>query len=66
MRPEVYQAVKTPDTSEDTVCCKGVNTRVQNVLDEIGVEVEQHLLEVLGSYTLASIVDRVTISNQPA
>jgi Rrf2 family protein len=62
---EVYQAVKTPDTSEDTVCSKGVNTRVQNVLDEIGVEVEQRLLEVLGSYTLASIVDRVTISNQP-
>ena len=63
---EVYQAVKIADTSEDTVCSSGVNARVQNVLDEIGVEAEQRLLEVLKHYTLASVLERVAISSHPA
>lgn len=63
---EVYQAVKIPDTSEGTVCSDTVNTRVQNVLDEIGVEAELRLLEVLGHHTLASVLERVDRSNHPA
>lgn len=63
---EVYQAVKIPDTSEGTVCSDTVNARVQNVLDEIGVEAELRLLEVLGHHTLASVLERVDRSNHPA
>ncbi|HEX6484953.1 MAG TPA: Rrf2 family transcriptional regulator [Ktedonobacteraceae bacterium] len=63
---EVYQAVKIPDTSEGTVCSETVNARVQNVLDEIGVEAELRLLEVLGHHTLASVLERVDRSNHPA
>jgi Rrf2 family protein len=58
---EVYQAVKIVDSSEGTACTNGVNTRVQNMLDEIGAEAEQHLLEILEHYTLASVMQRVAI-----
>ena len=64
---EVYQAVKVPDTTtKDTICCNGVSTHVQNVLDEIGVEGERRLLEVLSHHTLASVLERVDISRHLA
>ena len=63
---EVYQAVKIPDTSDDTDCSNRMNTRVRNVLDEIGIEAEQRLLEILCHYTLASVLERVDVSNHPA
>jgi Rrf2 family protein len=56
---EVYQAVKLADPQEDTACSSSVNARVQIVLDEIGAEAERRLLELLGHYTLASILERV-------
>ncbi|HEX4715696.1 MAG TPA: Rrf2 family transcriptional regulator [Ktedonobacteraceae bacterium] len=60
---EVYQAVKVADAAEDTACSVGVNARVRGVLDEIEAEAEQHLLEVLGQHTLASVLERVTTSS---
>jgi len=59
---EIYQAVTVADPSEDTQNFSGVNAQVQTVLDEIGAEAEQRLLQVLGQYTLASVLDRVAIS----
>lgn len=56
---EVYQAVAVAEPMEDTACSGGVNDRVQNILDEVSVEAEQHLLEILGEYTLASVLRRV-------
>lgn len=59
---EIYQAVKLADSLEETACSNGVNTRVKTVLDEIETQAEQHLLEVLGHHTLASILRRVAVS----
>ena len=59
---EVYQAVTVADQQENTTCNSGVNARVQTVLDEVEAEAEQRLLEVLGQYTLASVLVRVAIS----
>ncbi len=60
---EVYQAVTVADQhEEDTACSSGVNARVQTMLDEVGAEAEQRLLELLGRYTLASVLERVAIS----
>lgn len=60
---EVYQAVTTADQQEEgTACSSGMNARVQTVLDEVGAEAEQRLLEVLGQYTLASVLERVAVS----
>ncbi len=56
---EVYQAVKVVDPLAETACSNGVNVHVQAILNEVGAEAEQHLLEVLGHYTLASILERV-------
>jgi Rrf2 family transcriptional regulator, repressor of oqxAB len=56
---EVYQAVSVADPAESTVDSDCVNARVRVVLDEIGAEAERHLLEVLGQYTLASVMERV-------
>ncbi len=56
---EVYQAVAVAEPVEDTACNEGVNDRVQNILDEVGVEAEQRLLEVLSQHTLASVLRRV-------
>lgn len=58
---DVYQAVNIVDSSEGTACTNGVNARVQNMLDEIGAEAEQHLLEILDHYTLASVMQRVAV-----
>jgi len=63
---EVYQAVKIADASEGTACANGVNARVQNMLDEIGAEAEQHLLEILDHYTLASVMQRVVVPGHSA
>ena len=63
---EVYQAVKVADPLEDTACGSGVNARVQAMLDEVGAEAEQRLLEMLSQYTLASVLERVAISRQPS
>ncbi len=60
---DVYQAVKIADSAEIAACSNGVNARVQNMLDEIGAEAEQRLLEVLGHHTLASVLQRVAASN---
>jgi len=60
---EVYQAVTVADQQEeDTTYSSGMNARVQAVLDEVGAEAEQRLLELLGRYTLASVLERVAIS----
>jgi len=59
---EIYQAVTVTDPSEDTQNFSGVNAQVQTVLDEIGAEAEQRLLQVIGQYTLASVLERVAIS----
>jgi len=59
---EVYQAVKLADSSEDTACSSGVNARVQAVLDDIGAEAEQRLLELLSHYTIASVLERIAVS----
>ncbi len=59
---EIYQAVTVTDPSEDTQNFSGVNAQVQTVLDEIGAEAGQRLLQVLGQYTLASVLERVAIS----
>ncbi len=59
---EIYQAVTVTDPSEDTQNFSGVNAQVQTVLDEIGAEAEQRLLQVLGQYTLASVLERIAIS----
>ena len=60
---EVYQAVTVSDQQEeDTACSSAMNARVQAVLDEVGAEAEQRLLELLGQYTLASVLERVAIS----
>ena len=59
---EIYQAVTVADQQEDTTCSSGVNARVQTVLDEVEAEAEQRLLELLGRYTLASVLERVAIS----
>ncbi len=58
---EVYQAVKLADPAEDAACSSDVNAGVLAVLDEVGAEVEQRLLEVLDQYTLASVLERVGI-----
>jgi len=58
---EVYQAVKLADAVEDAACSSDMNAGVLAVLDEVGAEVEQRLLEVLGQYTLASVLERVRI-----
>ena len=60
---EIYQAITVADQQEeDTACSSGVNARVQTMLDEVGAEAEQRLLELLGRYTLASVLERVAIS----
>jgi len=60
---QIYQAVTTADQQEeDTACSSGVNARVQTVLDEVAAEAEQRLLELLGQYTLASVLERVANS----
>jgi Rrf2 family transcriptional repressor of oqxAB len=55
---EVYRAVATPDTAEYPPCTGGVSTRVEAVLDSIGAEAEDYLLELLSRYTLASVLER--------
>ena len=60
---EIYQAVSVAEPAEDTTCNGGVNDRVQNILDEVGVEAEQRVLEVLDQYTLASVLRRVVMSS---
>jgi Rrf2 family transcriptional repressor of oqxAB len=59
---EVYQAVKLADSSEDSACGSGVNARVQAVLDDIGAEAEQRLLELLNHSTIASVLERIAVS----
>ncbi len=60
---EVYQAVKFADAAEVAACSSDVNAGVLAVLDEVGAEVEQRLLEVLGKYTLASVMQRVEMAH---
>ncbi len=60
---EVYQAVKFADAAEVAACSSDVNAGVLAVLDEVGTEVEQRLLEVLGKYTLASVMQRVEMAH---
>ncbi len=61
---EIYQAVRLAGQSEDTASNPGVNARVQATLDEIEAEAEQRLLEVLGHYTLASVLERVGVARR--
>ena len=57
---EVYQAVKVAEPQDDAACSNGVNARVQTILDEVGAEAEQHLLESLKQHALASVLERMT------
>ena len=56
---EVYQAVKVAEPQEDVTDSNGVNARVQTILDEVGAEAEQHLIEALEHLTLASVLERL-------
>jgi Rrf2 family transcriptional repressor of oqxAB len=62
---DVYQAVKLANSAEDSASNSSVNTYVQTLLDEVGVEAEQRLLEVLDHYTIAYILERIALFNQP-
>jgi Rrf2 family transcriptional repressor of oqxAB len=62
---DVYQAVKLADSPEGPASSSSVNAYVRDVLDEVGAEAEQRLLEVLGHYTIAYILERVARFNQP-
>ena len=59
---EVYQAVKQVEPQDEGACSGGVNMSVQGILDEVGVEAEQRLLETLGQHTLASVIERAASS----
>lgn len=63
---EVYQAVNAPDPTDHTAGASHVPTPVQSVLDEIVAEAERRRLEVLGRFTLASVLQRVTSSGRPS
>jgi Rrf2 family protein len=58
---EVYQAVKQAEPQEDTAVAGGVSIHVQTVLDEVGAEAEQRLLETLGRHSLASVIERAAL-----
>ena len=59
---EVYQAAKAEDHMRDTTSRRGVNERVQSVLEKMGAEAERYLLELLSQQTLASVLERVEIT----
>ena len=63
---EVYQAVNVADPAEHTDGTRGVNVRVQSVLDEMRAEAEQCLLEVLERSTLASVLERIDTAGLPS
>jgi Rrf2 family transcriptional regulator, repressor of oqxAB len=63
---DVYQAVKLAEPQDGSACSSGLNARVQTILDEVGAEAEQRLLEALGQQTLASVLERVAISQHPS
>ncbi|HEX9412972.1 MAG TPA: Rrf2 family transcriptional regulator [Ktedonobacterales bacterium] len=63
---EVYQAVAVADPAEHPAGAGGVNARVQGVLDGIGAEAEDYLLELLSHHTLASVVKRVASEGRPS
>ena len=63
---EVYQAVKAEDQMRDTTSRRGVNERVQSVLEKMGAEAERYLLELLSQQTLASVLERVEITRPSA
>jgi len=58
---DVYQAVKVAEPQDDAVYYKGINAHVQTILDEVGTEAEQYLIEVLKQHTLATVLERMTI-----
>jgi len=60
---EVYQAVAVTDPAEHTASVGGVNAQVLTVLNEIGAEAEHYLLDLLSHNTLASVLERVGISD---
>jgi Rrf2 family transcriptional regulator, repressor of oqxAB len=55
---DVYQAVKLSAPPEDAAPSNGLNADVSAALDEIGAEAEQRLFDVLGQYTIASVMER--------
>jgi Rrf2 family transcriptional regulator, repressor of oqxAB len=61
---EVYQAVNALDPTDHTAGASDVPTPVQSALDEIEAEAERQRLEVLGRFTLASVLQRVTSSGR--
>ncbi|SRR5258708_382805 len=63
---EVYQAVRVIDSPEDPQDASDVNLQVQAVLEEIGAEAEQHLIELLSHASLASVLERVGMARHPS
>lgn len=59
---DIYRAVKQGEPQIETACGGSVNERVQVVLDEVGAEAEQLLLTSLDQHTLASVIERMSIS----
>jgi Rrf2 family transcriptional regulator, repressor of oqxAB len=54
---EVYQAVKEACHVEDTAVNQYKNRRVQQVFGKVEADLEQHLLELLSQYTIASLIE---------
>ncbi len=63
---EVYQAVKQAEPQDEAACSGGVNASVQSILDEVGAEAEQRLIESLEQHTLASVIERTANSRHSA
>lgn len=63
---DIYQAVKQGEPQVETADSGSVNMHVQIVLDEVRAEAEQLLLTLLSQHTLASVIERMSISGHPS
>jgi Rrf2 family transcriptional repressor of oqxAB len=59
---EVYQAVTEAYPAEDTAVDLYVKKSVQQALNEVESEIEQHLLALLNHYTIASLIEHPELS----
>jgi Rrf2 family protein len=57
---DVYKAVKVAEPQDDASYHDGVNAHIQTILNEVGDEAEQHLIDALKQHTLASVLERMT------
>ncbi len=61
---EVYQVMRVIEAPEDVESPKSMSAQIQAVLEEIGAEAEQHLIELLSHITLASLLERVEMARR--